>query len=216
MSEGKHVSRAGIAALPATLWLWSALSGCGTSGGGTDEGASALNDAWNLYHNRSWAEARSGFLDLVAADRHVGEAYCGLGWCRLHLLQPDQALGDFQNSLWAEPGRQDSRAGEAFAQRDAQNPDYDRLLLRARNCLQEDPDYSFEHESGIDWADLHILMAQTFFYRQEFDSTLGHCQVVDPDMSLSRQDTTSWNGQSSFELALFDELQRLTELVGGD
>lgn len=186
--------------------------GCGVSGGGGTEEENALRDAWTLYHQQRWEEARVAFQDIADADLSVGEAFGGVGWTRLHLLQPVQARTAFQNSLVGDEQRLESRAGEAFALRDA-GGDSGRLLEQARAVLATDPDWRFSHESSVDWMDLQVLMAQTFFLRQQFDSSLFRCRQADPAIALSRPDTLSWQGAASFELALFAEIDRLGRQV---
>jgi tetratricopeptide (TPR) repeat protein len=186
--------------------------GCGVTGSGGDEGTSLLADAWARYRQQRWEEARQLFQRLVDEDLSVAEAYAGLGWSRLHLLQPAQARLAFQNSLVGDEHRLESRAGEAFALRDT-GGDTARLLDQARTVLLIDPDWRFLHEPAVDWMDLQVLMAQTFFLRQQFDSSLARCRQVDPAMALSRADSLSWQGAASFELALFAELTRLGQLV---
>ena len=199
-------------AAPVLAFALALALGCGVSETGGSEEESALHDAWALYHQQRWEDARAAFQDLVDADLVVGEAYGGLGWARLHLLQPGPARTAFQNSLVGDEDRLESRAGEAFALRDS-GGDSGRLLQQARAVLAEDPGWRFSHETSVDWMDLQVLMAQTFFLRQQFDSSLYRCREADPAVALSRSDTLSWQGAASFELALFAEIDRLGRLV---
>jgi len=194
------------------LALLALAAGCGVSGGSSSEEDGQLADAWALYRQERWEEARVRFQQLVDADQAVGEAFAGVGWTRLHLLQPSQARTAFQNSLLDDDGRLESRAGEAFALRDA-GGDSERLLAQARSVLLVDADWRFAHETSVDWRDLQVLMAQTFFLRQQFDSCLFRCRRADPAIGLSRADTLSWQGAASFELALFAEVERLAAEV---
>lgn len=197
--------------------MWAGLGllalGCGVSGGGRSDEENALNDAWALFHQQRWDDALVAFQNLVDDDQAVGEAFGGVGWSRLHLLMPSQAGIAFRNSLVSDEGNLDSRAGEAFALRDS-GGDSGRLLSQARSVLFAEPTWRFDHETSVDWMDLQILMAQTFFLRQQFDSSLYRCRRVDPAVAVDRADSASWQGAASFELALFDELDRLTRLVG--
>ena len=176
-------------------------------------GGSRLDEAWSLYHNEEYVAAAELFQDLVDEDLSVAEALCGIGWSRLHLRHPDESRNAFQSSLFADQTYLDSRVGEAFALRDATTPDDGRLLEQARTSLRTDPDYVFTHETSINAQDLRVLLAQVFYYHQEFDSCYARCLEVDPQISIAPEDTLSWFMYPNFQSALFDELVRLSELV---
>lgn len=186
-----------------------ALGGCGITGGGEEGGEGALATAWNRYRQGNYEAALADFSELASDGALLPEALEGQGWCRLMLAQPSQAAPLFRQSLLADDNRNSARAGEAFARRDSSPPDYGRVISQARETLNRQPAYRFPHDTRIDWLDLHLLMAQAFFYRQELDSSLGHCRVIDPGLALSASDTLSWGEAGSFEHALFLTLQDL-------
>ena len=191
------------------------LLGCGITST-SSSGGSRLGDAWSLYHNGEYADAADLFQELVDEDLSVAEALCGIGWCRLHLRHPDLSRTAFQSSLYADQEYLDSRVGEAFALRDASVPDDGRLMEQARGSLREAPSYTFSHETRINADDLRVLLAQVFYYHQEFDSCYARCLEVDPAISIAPEDTLSWFMYPNFQSALFAELVRLSELVSND
>jgi hypothetical protein len=189
------------------LLLVSFLLSCGVSGPSSSQQDSDLNDVWNLYHQERYLEAEAGFLDFAWYDVGAPEAWCGLGWSRMHLGSFSQARQAFSQSLLADPSYLDSRAGDAFAQR--QDGAASRLIQQARFVLTDEPVWSFEHELGVNHLDLRVVGAQAWFLQQDFDSCLIWLQGVDTGLALSRLDTLSWAGADDFESALLAELERI-------
>lgn len=185
------------------------LSGCGITGGDEVSGEGALSAAWTQFQRGNYEVALAAFDDLAADGALLPEALEGQGWCRLMLGQATQAAPVFRQSLLADENRHGARAGEAFARRDSSPPDYPRVISQARETLRRQPAFRFSYNTRIDWLDLHLLMAQAFFYQQAFDSSLGHCRIIDPGLALTAQDTLSWGEAGSFESALFLTLQDL-------
>ncbi|MCB9473763.1 MAG: hypothetical protein H6678_08135 [Candidatus Delongbacteria bacterium] len=185
------------------------LSGCGITGTSDDTGEGALSSAWNRYAQQDYDGALAAFSALLDTGGLYPEASEGQGWCQLMLGQATPAALAFRQALLADDERNSARVGEAFARRDSSPPDYPRVIQRAREALRRDPDFRFSHDTHIDWRDLHLLMAQTFFYQQALDSCLVHCRAVDSGLTLSRTDTLSWGASPTFELALFSTLLEL-------
>jgi hypothetical protein len=190
------------------------LIDCGTKGPTTsDNGDPTIEKAWDYYSLQQWDQAISEFTAVANSGYNIAEAYSGIGWSKLHRLEPQSGLNAFQTSLLDDANYLNSLAGEAFSQRDVNNPDNNRLLAKARKCLLLAPDYQFDRETSVNSLDLHILMAQVFFTQQDFDSSYFHCRQVDESVSIARLDTLSWNGANSYESALLSELSRLSQLV---
>lgn len=192
------------------LLLLALVAGCSVTGGPSGTSSEGLAEAWDLYEQGLFAEAELAFQDLVDSNVAEDEANCGKGWSLLHQLKASQADRAFDRSLAGNPDWHDSRAGRAFANREVNSND---PLTDARHCLAQDPDWEFPHNRDINRDDLHVLMAQEFFYDQLFDSSLAHCQAVDGSVVLSATDSLSWGSASSFQAALFQVLARLSEEV---
>ncbi len=191
--------------LPALLLLM----GCGITGGDEDTVEGALAGAWTQYHRGNYEAALATFIELQTEGSLLAEASEGQGWCQLMLGQATPAAAAFRQSLMADDDRTSARAGEAFARRDSAPPDYPRVITQGRETLRRQPAFRFSHDTHIDWRDVHLLMAQAFFYQQVLDSSLNHCRSIDSGLSLSATDTLSWGAADSFELALFQTLQQL-------
>ena len=199
------------------LWLLLATVGglwcsCGVSGGGDSSTSDQVDEAWRRYRLGQYESAAALFEELAQEDVEMAESYGGLGWSRLHMLNPAGARQAFQSSLVGDADWMDSRAGELFALRDA-GASADVLLSRSRSVLQDAPAWRFQHEQSVDWQDVQVLAAQVFFYTQRFDSCLAHCLAVDNSILLSREDTLSWQNAPSFEAALLREVERLGTIV---
>jgi hypothetical protein len=196
-----------------TFGLFQVVCDCGTTGPATENGDPDIEQAWDYYSQGLWDEAIAEFVAIAENGNHIAEAFSGIGWSKLHRIEPQGGLTAFQISLLEDPNYLNSLAGEAFAQRDIANPDYSRLLDKARKCLELDADYEFEREISVNNLDLHLLMAQIFFTQHQFDSTLFRCLQVDPELNLAPEDTLSWSDAGSFEAALLSELERLSILL---
>ncbi len=186
------------------------LLSCGVSGGSSDREDNGLTEAWSLFEQELYPEAQAAFQDLIDAAVEEADANNGKGWSQFHQLDATGADRSFDRSLAEDPLMLDSRAGRAFANRELASGS---SLSDARQVLASAPDWSFAHNSAINQDDLHVLMAQLFFYSHSLDSCLAHCLAVDGTMTLSPADSLSWGGSPSFEAALFNELARLSSLV---
>ncbi len=185
---------------------------CGVNGDSSSSTSDQVDEAWRRYRLGQYEGAATLFEELALDDVELAESYGGLGWSRLHLLNPAGARQAFQSSLVGDADWLDSRAGELFALRDA-GAAADVLLGRARSMLQAGPAWRFQHEQSVDWQDVQVLTAQVFYYTQHFDSCLSHCLAVDNSIALTRVDTLSWQGAPTFEAALLREVERLGEWV---
>ncbi len=196
-----------------TLALLPLFAACGVVSNDDPAAEGGMAAAWQSFRNGQYAAALDAFRELGLDGSLYPEATQGEAWCYLMSHEADLAVPAFRQALLADPEQTAALAGEAFALRDATLPDYDRLLSKARQSLQRSPDFVFSHRSSINWMDLHVLMAQAFFYQQRFDSTLAHLQAVDPSLALDPADTLSWQQHSSYSAALFEDLIRLTDLT---
>lgn len=172
------------------------LIGCG---GGTAVGGSSTSsenltfEAWQGYRSGSLADSEKLFEDALSVDSQNSEAYNGLGWLNF------QKAGQEENKEQREGILQKSR--DSFQKATASNPEnvdawvgLSGLELHlgnwtdardaANRALSLDPRYFSTHDN-IDFRDIHLILAEAFFFLGAFI----HTEISpDPNNSLHRLD----------------------------
>jgi hypothetical protein len=141
--------------------------------------------AWASYTAGQFAAARSGFAAAVAVNAARADAYVGLGWSELRMDAPDAAHLAFQDGsgrTGSDPVMADLHAGWAFGwnARQAAAGRHAESNAAVAQALALEPAWIFDHEAGLDAADLTLLAAGNFFALGDFASSLARVQVLDP------------------------------------
>ncbi|MCZ6634721.1 MAG: tetratricopeptide repeat protein [bacterium] len=190
------------------ILLLSTLSGCGggTSAGGTFGTSQRLTfEGWQSYISSQTPEelqaAEELFRDAVALDPSFSEAHNGLGWLTFQKAGQAQtqegrsallgaARSNFQRATTAEPGNSDAWVGLAGLELAAGN--WAAARDAANRALSLDPRYFSTHDN-IDFKDVHLVLAEAFFFLGAFvdtvetldpNNTLHHLDLVDPGYKL--------------------------------
>ncbi len=183
-----------LALLPLSL----CATGCGggTSVGGTFGSAeTSAFEGWEAYKTMSDAKAEELFRNALSLDPSFSEAYNGLGWLDFRRAgqvdgdQQAQLLGvaktNFKRATAADPANTDAWAGLAGTELAGGN--YTEARDAANRVLSLDSRYFSSHDN-IDYRDLHLVLAESYFFIGWFTSTQ---QTPDPNNALHHLDVLS-------------------------
>jgi|TARA_B110000196_G_C21024687_1_gene604562 tetratricopeptide (TPR) repeat protein len=143
---------------------------------------------WVLYETNDYLNSNAWFNDAIVDDSDWKDAYNGLGWSYAKLMVLDSSILHFSTGLekkqdkWSVTDTQSEiLAGLTFAYNakgnDAKAIEYGRAFLDSTvKPLQ--PGWVFSHDSLLNYLDLRVTLAASYFAKGKFDSTIIQVSVV--------------------------------------
>lgn len=154
---------------------------------------------WEMYELKDYLKSREWFFNSVETDKKWKDGYNGLGWSYAKLLEMDSldtenigSIRTFHRGLLQPKDPWNSTdvhleilAGLTFAYHAKGN---DKEAVKFGNALIDSTliglnpsrwhSWAFSHDSTLNYLDLRITMASSYFALAEFDSTQVHIKVV--------------------------------------
>ena len=154
---------------------------------------------WEMYELKDYIKSREWFYNSVETDKKWKDGYNGLGWSYAKLLEMDSldtenigSIRTFHRGLLQPKDPWNSTdvhleilAGLTFAYHAKGN---DKEAVKFGNALIDSTliglnpsrwhSWAFSHDSTLNYLDLRITMASSYFALAEFDSTQVHLKVV--------------------------------------
>ena len=154
---------------------------------------------WEMYELKDYLKSREWFFNSVKTDKKWKDGYNGLGWSYAKLLEMDSldtenigSIRTFHRGLLQPKDPWNSTdvhleilAGLTFAYHAKGN---DKEAVKFGNALIDSTliglnpsrwhSWAFSHDSTLNYLDLRITMASSYFALAEFDSTQVHLKVV--------------------------------------
>ena len=154
---------------------------------------------WEMYELKDYLKSREWFFNSVETDKKWKDGYNGLGWSYAKLLEMDSldtenigSIRTFHRGLLQPKDPWNSTdvhleilAGLTFAYNAKGN---DKEAVKFGNALIDSTliglnpsrwhSWAFSHDSTLNYLDLRITMASSYFALAEFDSTQVHLKVV--------------------------------------
>lgn len=173
-----------IAILFSSLLL---VNGCGDDDGGVDQNVEELiKQGWAKFEAGNDADASADFNAAIGLSADTNEAYLGLGWAELRQSHAGLAENAFVTYLAKVGDSNDAKAGLALAYH-AQNKFEDAIHM-AEDVLSSDPPWIFSRDSRIDYLDLALVLADSYYQTAKFSQSLSAVQEYfnlpdfDPDI----------------------------------
>jgi len=161
---------------------------------------------WTAFESGDFDEAGTRFESAIARDPADNEAHNGLGWANLRRGLLDEAAANFDVALANGFSGADANAGRTIALRDLQPADYQGSIDAAVAALAIDGAFVFVHDTNLDWMDLRLIMAQSYFALGEYGNANAQVGLIGGTMQNPALPT--------FVTDLLAELDRLGDLVG--
>ena len=154
---------------------------------------------WEMYELKDYLKSREWFFNSVETDKKWKDGYNGLGWSYAKLLEMDSldtenigSIRTFHRGLLQPKDPWNSTdvhleilAGLTFAYHAKGN---DKEAVKFGNALIDSTliglnpsrwhSWAFSHDSTLNYLDLRLTMASSYFALAEFDSTQVHLKVV--------------------------------------
>ena len=154
---------------------------------------------WEMCELKDYLKSREWFFNSVETDKKWKDGYNGLGWSYAKLLEMDSldtenigSIRTFHRGLLQPKDPWNSTdvhleilAGLTFAYHAKGN---DKEAVKFGNALIDSTliglnpsrwhSWAFSHDSTLNYLDLRITMASSYFALAEFDSTQVHLKVV--------------------------------------
>jgi tetratricopeptide (TPR) repeat protein len=162
---------------------------------------------WVLYETNDYLNSNTWFQDAVIDDSEWKDAYNGLGWSYAKLMVLDSSINHFKTGLekkqdqWSIINTQaEILAGLTFAYHakgnDSKAIEYGRTFLDS-TVKPLEPGWFFTHDSLLNYLDLRITLAASYFAKGKFDSTILQVTVILDSLNSSEVaiTDTSLNGR---------------------
>ncbi len=163
-----------------------------------------LESGWRNFMNGSYTEAVNDFTELINREAFLGDAYTGLGWSNSFLNYLQEAVNNYNIALNNQSSNRlsnDIYAGLSFV--------YDALDYH-QNCLVASDsvtsDWRFAYKEDLDYNDLILLRAISFYALGDFLNSLSEIQRLDPSFIA---DVATIEGRA----ALADKIEELRSQI---
>ena len=143
---------------------------------------------WKLFETKEYLPSNAWFLDAVSEDSDWKDGYNGLGWTYAKLMVLDSSISHFTIGLakkqhqWNPIDVQSEiLAGLTFANhalgKDAKVIQYGRAFLDS-TVKPLTAGWMFTHDSLLNYLDVRITLAASYFAVGKFDSTILQVTVI--------------------------------------
>ena len=143
---------------------------------------------WELFETKEYLPSNAWFLDAVSKDSDWKDGYNGLGWTYAKLMVLDSSISHFTIGLakkqhqWNPIDVQSEiLAGLTFANhalgKDAKVIQYGRTFLDS-TVKPLTAGWMFTHDSLLNYLDVRITLAASYFAVGKFDSTILQVTVI--------------------------------------
>jgi tetratricopeptide (TPR) repeat protein len=175
MRKGVPMTKRILLLLPVLVCSILLLCGCGD---GDDNGpkitpSELTNQGWTKFTAGDYTGASLDFKAAIGLDANYAPAYLGLGWAELKKNSAGLAESAFNTYLLKSldsAGIIAATAGIALAYH-AQDKFQD-AIDKADELLSSSPSWGFSHDTSVDYQDIALIMAQSYYEIGEFQSSL--------------------------------------------
>jgi len=182
--------------------------------------AAELNlSAWARYESGLYNSAIIYFNQALDLDSTYFDSYNGLGWSYIALYELELADSSFNLGSSYAPAYDEILAGYSFVY-SALNQD-EEAINSANSVLSGDNNYVFSHNAQINYCDLRVLLAISYFntgiYYEESDEIViqacaqGQVNILDATNGLDPDVESTWNDAPTYEAALLNKIMSLKE-----
>jgi tetratricopeptide (TPR) repeat protein len=148
-----------------------------------------VRDGWTSYEAGNVDAAIAKFRQATTQDAQNVEAYTGLGWSLFQNQDVQGAIDAFQRALAIDANAVDAHVGVAGAFLAAER--YQSAVEHAQTALRLKPDYIFAHNPLITSKNLHLLLAQGYYYLGDFTQAIEEVNIIDPTIEVDSNNAAS-------------------------
>ena len=149
-----------------------------------------INSGWLKFEAGEYSSAVSDFNSAITKDASAFEAYSGIGWSQIRLVQIDDAETNYLTALNGNYAGKELLAGLAAIS--LANEEYTTAIGFAESILNIDPDWIFEHDNTIDFKDVWFVVALAYFHEGDFAEVEAAILKIDSTYSILENDSNTW------------------------
>lgn len=168
------------------------------------DGIALVQVGWQDYETGRLDEAFVKFRQAFARNAENADARVGIGWSLFQKQDVQAAINEFQQALAMDGNAVDAHVGLAGAF--LATEEYSSAIEHAQAVLSQQPDYMFAHDPLITSRNLHLVLAQGYFYLDDFARAQDEINIVDASIEINPE-----NAESD----LLRALEELTQSVDG-
>ncbi len=151
---------------------------------------------WSLYADRDFRGAYDQFQEGLDLDSLYIDGYNGAGWCFVEFNSPDTAINFFSEGLQyilvdSSQVRFEMLAGLALSYH--VTGDYTRAIARGSELYTYRPVFRFSHDWRIDFEDIVIMLATSYYSQGNYAASLTWVQELDEEFTV---DVTTNEGRA--------------------
>jgi hypothetical protein len=178
------------------------IAGCSGDESTTGPSVADLSSGWSLYESGDNVGATTVFTAVIASDIQNAEAHNALGWAATQIGNTEQGKLEFLKAIECGMTTAAPYAGLAFALMDIAPADFHGAISSALTALEISPEWVFAHRTSLDWRDIRLVLAISYFAIHDFDSANQQVEILG-------------GTQSSDTETLMNEITRLGDLYAG-
>ncbi len=180
-------------------------SGCGKKGPTGPSFEELIDEGWQAFGSKDYAQAAEKFTQAKAQNPTRVEAYVGMGWSLFKLDRLDEANTAFNDGSKQPEPTADLYAGWAFTLNALKL--YSLSNVKADLALAADSAWTFTRGLPLNFKHLLILKAANYYLLGKFDRALEAVQKVNPQFQADIR-------TSEGLVALAQEIERLQSTGG--
>ena len=174
-----------------------------------------LARAWKKFEQGQYSEAILDFELTLSENSNYSEAYVGLGWSYSFFDSLDKAEEQFDKALSLNNKLLDAYVGRGMIL--LSKGKYNASVSDLSYVLASNPTYAFSHYTEIDYKDIHIALAEAYFYQSKYDKAQEHVNFLWPGNGLDPDQSTTWVIDSvsyaTYHEALLTAIEKLKSIV---
>jgi len=166
---------------------------------------------WVLYKTKDFLNSNTWFQDAVTNDKNWKDAYNGLGWTYAKLMVLDSSIANYQTGLGKKQDawnptdiHSEILAGLTFAYhaqgKDKKTVEFGRTFLDS-TVKPLTSGWIFSHDSLLNYLDVRITLAASYFALGKFDSTILQVTVILDSLNSSELPITDTTLIGRIEMA---------------
>lgn len=163
-----------------------------------------IEAGWLDYESGNIDEAVTKFRQVTTKDPQQAEARIGLGWGLFRQQDAQGAINEFQTALVIDPDAVDAHVGIAGAFLTTEK--YQSAIDHAQAALRLKPNYTFAHDALITSENLHLVLAEGYYYLGDYTKATEEVTIVDASVEVD---------QGNIASDLLRVLEELTQRING-
>ena len=171
--------------------------------------------AWSKFEKGQYLQAIHDFELALTVDSNHSDAYTGLGWSYSFLDSLNKAKEKFDNAISISNVLLDAYVGRGMVFLSKKK--YYSCVTDLNFVLEHNSNYMFNHYTNIDYKDIHVALAEAFFYQSKFNDAQQHVDFLLPDNGLDPDNSATWLVDSvsfaTYQEALLSAIEKLKSLV---